>query len=59
MSDRATTAPTAPFVERIEREREPVEGGFDWALAVALSASVLGLYAVVGAGLYLLITSLT
>ena len=59
MSDHVTTAPTAPFVDAIEREREQVEGGFDWPVAAALSASVLGLYAVVGAGLYLLITSLT
>jgi hypothetical protein len=36
-----------------------VEGGFDWPVAAALSLSVLGLYAVIGAALYALITSLT
>ena len=59
MSDHATTASATPFVERIERERAPVEGGFDWPVAAALSASVLGLYTVIGAALYLLITSVT
>jgi len=59
MSDQATTASAAPFVEPAEREREPVEGGFDWPVAAVLSLSVLGLYAVIGAALYALITSLT
>jgi hypothetical protein len=59
MSDHATTASATQFVERTEREREPAEGGFDWPVAAALSACVLGLYAVIGSALYLLITSLT
>ena len=58
MSDHATTASAAPLVERTEREREPAEGGLDWPVAAALSVCVLGLYAVIGVALYLLITSL-
>jgi hypothetical protein len=59
MSDHATTAPAAPFVERSERDREPAEGGLDWPVAAALSVSVLGLYALIAAALYLLTTRLT
>ena len=59
MNEPATPASAAPFVERSGREREPAEGGIDWPVAAALSVSVLGLYAVIAAALYLLITSLT
>ena len=58
MTEHATAAPAAPFVEPSERERQRDEGGMDWPLAVALSATVLLLYAALGGALYLLVTSL-
>jgi hypothetical protein len=58
MSDHVTTAPAAPFVEPDERDRNSDEGGLDWPLAAALSATVLILYAAVGTALYLVVTIL-
>jgi len=59
MSEHVTTAPAAPFVEPSERERRRDEGGMDWPLAAALSATALILYAAFGAALYLLVTRVT
>jgi hypothetical protein len=58
MSEHVTTAPVAPFVEPDEnRPRE--EGRMDWPLAAALTATALILYAAFGAGVYLLVSSLS
>jgi hypothetical protein len=59
MTEHVTTAPAAPFAEPSERDRQRDEGGMDWPLAAALSATVLILYAALGGAVYLLVTSLS